>query len=80
MAHFAKLDENNNVLAIHIVSNDVINIDGIESEQSGIDFLTQLHGHPYWKQTSYNGNFRGQYASPGFIYNSDLDIFENNNQ
>ena len=54
MAHFAKLDENNNVLEVHVVNNDVITIDGNESEQAGIEFLTELYGHTLWKQTSYN--------------------------
>jgi hypothetical protein len=75
MAHFAKLDENNNVLAIHVVNNDVITIDGVESEQAGIDFLTGLHGHTLWKQTSYNGNIRKNYASIGFTYDTTKDVF-----
>lgn len=75
MAHFAKLDENNNVLAVHVVNNDVITVDGKESEQAGIDFLTNLHGHNKWKQTSYNGNFRKNYASVGSIYDETTDSF-----
>jgi hypothetical protein len=75
MAHFAKLDENNAVLAVHVVNNDVITIDGIESEQIGIDFLTQLHGYANWKQTSYNNNIRKNYAGIGDIYNEELDAF-----
>jgi hypothetical protein len=75
MAHFAKLDENNNVLAVHVVNNDVITIDGNESEQAGIDFLTGLHGHTLWKQTSYNGNFRKNYAGVGFNYDLGRDAF-----
>lgn len=75
MAHFAKLDDNNNVLAVHVVRNDVITIDGVESEQAGIDFLTGLYGHALWKQTSYNANMRGVYAGVGFVYNPDEDIF-----
>jgi hypothetical protein len=75
MAHFAKLDENNNVLAVHVVNNNVITIDGNESEQAGIDFLTSLHGHTLWKQTSYNGNIRKNYAGIGFTYNEQLDAF-----
>jgi hypothetical protein len=47
MAHFAKLDKNNNVLAVHVVVNDVITVNGNESEQIGIDFLTGLHGHSF---------------------------------
>lgn len=75
MAHFAKLDENNKVLAVHVVSNDVITIDGVESEQAGIDFLTDLHGHTSWKQTSYNGTTRKNFAGIGFEYDSERDAF-----
>ena len=75
MAHFAKLNENNNVLAVHVVNNDVITIDGNESEQAGIDFLTGLHGHTLWKQTSYNGNFRKNYAGVGYTYDASRDAF-----
>ena len=75
MAHFAKLDDNNVVLAIHVVNNDVITIDGVESEQAGIDFLTNLHGHSKWKQTSYNGSFRKRYAGAGAIYDETIDAF-----
>jgi hypothetical protein len=75
MAHFAKLDDNNVVLAVHVVNNDVITIDGNESEQAGIDFLTGLHGHTLWKQTSYNGNFRKNYAGIGYTYDAGRDAF-----
>ena len=75
MAHFAKLDENNNVISVHVVVNNVITIDGVESEQAGIDFLTELHGHSLWKQTSYNGTFRKNYCGIGFIYDSERDAF-----
>lgn len=75
MAHFAKLDDNNIVLAVHVVNNDVITIDGVESEQAGIDFLTDLHGHTLWKQTSYNGNIRKNYAGIGYTYDASRDAF-----
>ena len=75
MAHFAKLDENNKVLAVHVVNNDVITVDGAESEQAGIDFLTQLHGHTLWKQCSYNGSFRKNYPGVDSIYDSNRDAF-----
>ena len=39
MAHFAKLDESNSVLAVHVVNNDVITVDGSESEETGINSL-----------------------------------------
>jgi len=75
MAQFAKLDENNVVLAVHIVNDDVVSVDGAESEQVGIDFLTGLHGHSLWKQTSYNGTFRKNYAGIGYTYDSSRDAF-----
>jgi hypothetical protein len=75
MAHFAKLDQNNNVLAVHVVVNDVITINGNESEQRGIDFLTELHGHSLWKQTSYNATIRKNYAGIGFTYDNIRDAF-----
>lgn len=75
MAHFAKLDDNNVVLEVHVVNNDVITVDGVESEQEGINFLTNLFGHSNWKQTSYNGNFRKNYAGVGDTYDSVRDAF-----
>ena len=75
MAHFAKLDENNNVIGVHVVVNEVITMNGIESEQVGINFLTNLHGYSLWKQTSYNANFRKNYAGIGYYYDSIRDAF-----
>lgn len=75
MAHFAKLNDDNIVTAIHTINNDVITIDGDEIEQAGIDFLTNLHGHTLWKQTSYNNNIRKQYAGIGYSYDPVADVF-----
>jgi hypothetical protein len=76
MAHFAKLDENNYVIAVHVVMNEVIIINGIENEQAGIDFLTNLHGYNLWKQTSYNKQaFAKIYAGIGYYYDSIRDAF-----
>lgn len=77
MAHFAKLDENNMVLEVHVVDNDhLLNADGIEQEAIGVQFLVNWsNGHTNWKQTSYNGNFRKNYAGPGFLYDENLDAF-----
>jgi hypothetical protein len=75
MSHFAKLDENNIVLAVHVVNNDVVTANGDESEQAGIDFLTNLHGHASWKQTSYNASIRKNYAGVGFHFDEGRDAF-----
>jgi hypothetical protein len=77
MAHFAFLDSSNIVTNVIVVNNDVITDDkGVEQEQLGIDFLNNLYGFGNWyKQTSYNNNFRKNYASIGFRYDPDKDAF-----
>jgi hypothetical protein len=77
MAHFARLDSTNNVIGVHVLNNEVItDNDGNEQEQVGIDFLTQLHGGVGWyKQTSYNGTFRKNYAGIGYTYDATRDAF-----
>ena len=68
MAHFAKLDENNVVIDVNVVhNNELLDENGVEQEQKGIDFLVAWSGgHPYWKQTSYNGSKRKNYAGRGY--------------
>jgi hypothetical protein len=75
MANFAKLNETNTVIDVLAVNNNVIIIDGEESEQAGINFLREITGHLNWKQTSYNNNFRGKYAGIGYKYDQDFDVF-----
>jgi hypothetical protein len=76
MAHFAKLDDNNVVLEVHCVHNNELLVDGIESEVKGIEFLIAWSGgYTNWKQTSYNGNIRKNYAGIGYTYRSDIDAF-----
>ena len=76
MAHFAKLDENNVVLEVHCVHNNELLIDGVESEAKGVAFLViWSNGHPFWKQTSYNGTMRKNYAGIGYTYDPDRDAF-----
>ena len=77
MAHFAKLDENNVVLEVHVVhNNELLDENGVEQEQKGIDFLINWsNGYLAWKQTSYNGSFRKNYAGIGYTYRADIDAF-----
>ena len=68
MAHFAEIDENNVVQRVLVVDNSL--------EHRGADFLANdlgLGGN--WIQTSYNNNFRKQFAGIGFTYNSQVDVF-----
>lgn len=78
MAHFAKLDQNNTVLEVHVISNtELLDENGVEQESKGIQFLINwCNGtHTNWKQASYNGNIRKRYPSVGDTYNPQLDIF-----
>ena len=77
MAHFAQLDENNNVIACNVIANsDCLDGDGNESEAVGILFCKSLWGNDTtWKQTSYNGNFRKNYAGIGYTYDKTRDAF-----
>jgi len=74
MAHFAKLNESNVVTDVVVVSNDVL--DKFNEESSGILFLTQWSGgYTNWKQTSYNGKIRYNYAGIGYTYDAVKDAF-----
>ena len=74
MAHFAKL-ENNIVIQVIVVANqEILDENGQESEQKGIDFCSNLLGGT-WLQTSYNGNIRKNYAGIGYLYDEGRDAF-----
>jgi len=77
MAHFAQLNENNEVIQVIVVGNqDCRDAQGNESEEVGINFCKSLLGaHTNWKQTSYNNSIRKRYAGIGYVYNAELDAF-----
>jgi phosphatidate phosphatase PAH1 len=76
MANFAKIGLNGKVIEVQSVVNEVLHdANGIEQEAIGIDFLTKLTGWAIWKQTSYNSNFRKNYAGIGYTYDEDRDAF-----
>jgi hypothetical protein len=88
MAHFAKLNSDNEVMTINVVSDeDTSNSEGVEIESIGQEFLEKIHGwdRNLWKKTSYNTYqgvhklggtpFRGNYAVSGMIYDEANDIF-----
>jgi hypothetical protein len=74
MAHFACLDDNNLVTQVIVVSNDdTSDSNGVEVESIGVAFCQKLLGaSTNWKQTSYNGNMRGNYAGIGYTYMSNV--------
>jgi len=78
MAHFAKINNITNIVeSVIVVSNDNINnLNFPESENVGIAFLSFIDiANCYWKQTSYNSNFRKTYAGVGSEYDITNDAF-----
>ena len=75
MAHFARIDENNTVVSVIVVDNkDTADANGVEKEYIGAAFCERLFGGN-WKQTSYNGNIRKNYAGIGYSYDAVRDAF-----
>jgi hypothetical protein len=77
MAHFAKLDENKQVIEVIVINNEVIiDENGNENEKLGISFCKRLFGEDTnWIQASYNGSIRKRYPGIGDTYNETLDAF-----
>ena len=79
MAHFAELDGNNVVTRVVVVGNDISTAAGplgnndmhVDGETWSINFFKG----GTWKQTSYNHNFRKQYAGKGYSYDFAKDKF-----
>jgi hypothetical protein len=75
MAHFTQLDANNVVTQVIVVANsDTADANGVEKEYIGAAFCEKLFGGT-WKQTSYNGSIRKNYAGVGYSYDSERDAF-----
>lgn len=79
MAHFAEIDENNKVLRVIVISNDSCGEPSAvfpETESTGCGFISDVLRLPgTWKQTSYSGSFRKNYAGVDFVYSEELDAF-----
>lgn len=74
MAHFAQIDNNNIVTQVIVVANEELLDNGVESEVKGVAFCQSLFGGN-WKQTSYNGNIRKNYAGIGYTFDAGRDAF-----
>jgi hypothetical protein len=88
MAHFAKISEDNIVLAVLTFNNnDMLDENGNPSELIGQQYLEKHNNWPshLWIQTSYNTinnthklngtPFRGNYARIGGIWDTENQIF-----
>ncbi len=68
MSHWAELDDDNNVLRVLVGDNND------PAGDEGYSWLIDNLGGT-WVKTSYNGNFRFNYAGPGFTYDPIDDAF-----
>lgn len=67
MAHFAEIDQNNIVVRVVVVAD--------EHEADGENWCAQFFGGGTWKQTSYNGNMRYNYAGVGYTFDPASDAY-----
>lgn len=77
MAHYARIDENNIVTDVVVVSN--------EFDDTGADYLSSIGLDGTWIKTSYNTQggqhlsggepLRMNFAGVGYTYNPELDAF-----
>ena len=74
MAHFAKIEDGVVTQVVVVDNKDTSDASGVEKEYIGAAFLERLLGGT-WKQTSYNGNMRKNYAGIGYTFNADIDAF-----
>lgn len=75
MAHFAEIDQFGKVKRVIVVGDaDTSDASGVEKEHIGAAFCERLFGGT-WKQTSYNANFRKNYAGIGYSYDTNIDAF-----
>lgn len=71
MAHFAQINDG---LVCQVI---VVNNEEVPDEATGVAFCKSLFGEDTeWIQTSYNANFRGQFAGAGMTYNPVTDEFK----
>ena len=77
MAHFAKIKDGIVELVI-VVNNDMILDENNEEQEAlGVAYIHNLYNDntTVWVQTSYNNNFRKNYAGVGYTYDTAKDAF-----
>ena len=75
MAHFAEIDALQRVIRVLVVDDvDTQDTEGNEVDSIGMKYLNKAFGGT-WVQTSYNNNFRKNYAGKGYTYDQTRDAF-----
>ena len=79
MAHFAELNSSNEVLQVIVISNTDVDANGGDESSQAETFVASIvpygTGGVAWKQTSFNNNFRKQYAGEGYTYDASKNKF-----
>jgi hypothetical protein len=90
MAHFCEIKtDDNKVIRTVVISNSDVDANGGDLSASAETWVANnippdpnikeefggVYPNTYWKQTSYNNNFRQVYAGPGYTYDSSIDKF-----
>ena len=79
MAHFAELDNDNIVTRVVVVDNNISTAAGPlgtnDMHVDGETWCVNFFKGGNWKQTSYNANFRKQFAGEGSTFDSAKDKF-----
>ena len=75
MAHFVEIDDSNIVIrGVVLDDKDTQDESGNEVESVGAKYLSDGFGGT-WKRTSYNGNFRKNFAGNGYTFDEARDAF-----
>ncbi len=80
MAHFAEINNTDNVVVrVIVIDNDVVDANGGDLSTEAENYCASLfpeNPNTYWKQTSYNNNFRANLADcQGGVYRPAEDVF-----
>jgi hypothetical protein len=79
MAHFAELDNDKKVLRVVVIDNTDVTNNGGDQSTAAENFVKTIvpfsENGKSWKQTSYNGNFRKQFAVVNGTYDADKNKF-----
>jgi hypothetical protein len=75
VAHFARVEDGIVREVIVVGNDDCGGGDYPASEPIGQAFIASIGLSGEWRQTSYNGNFRGVYAGIGYTFDADADEF-----
>lgn len=78
MAYFAKVNNENYTVenVIKVDNTNLLDENKNESEAVGQAYIASIGLSGTWIQTSYNRNFRGEYAGIGMVYDPIEDVFK----